>query len=107
MDDEVFDPEQDLIIFDPKETWKKTKIKAGTYDLRPLLAPIFKGGECVYKSPSVLEIRDICTKEKDSLWDETKRFVNPHEMYVDLSDKLYKIKADLLEELSMKALQSE
>ena len=107
MDDEVFDPEQDLIIFDPKETWKKTKIKAGTYDLRPLLVPIFKGGECVYKSPSVLEIRDICTKEKDSLWDETKRFVNPHEMYVDLSDKLYKIKADLLEELSMKALQSE
>ena len=63
--------------------------------------------ESVYKSPSVLEIRDICTKEKDSLWDETKRFVNPHEMYVDLSDKLYKIKADLLEELSMKALQSE
>ena len=107
MDDEVFDPEQDLIIFDPKETWKKTKIKAGTYDLRPLLVPIFKNGECVYKSPSVLEIRDICTKEKDSLWDETKRFVNPHEMYVDLSDKLYKIKADLLEELSMKALQSE
>jgi nicotinate phosphoribosyltransferase len=107
MDDEVFDPEQDLIIFDPKETWKKTKIKAGTYDLRPLLVPIFKNGECVYKSPSVLEIRDICTREKDSLWDETKRFVNPHEMYVDLSDKLYKIKADLLEELSMKALQSE
>lgn len=107
MDDEVFDPEQDLIIFDPKETWKKTKIKAGTYDLRPLLVPIFKNGECVYESPSVLEIRDICTREKDSLWDETKRFVNPHEMYVDLSDKLYKIKADLLEELSMKALQSE
>ena len=87
MDDEVFDPEQDLIIL--------------------LLVPIFKNGECVYESPSVLEIRDICTREKDSLWDETKRFVNPHEMYVDLSDKLYKIKADLLEELSMKALQSE
>lgn len=54
-----------------------------------------------------MEIRDICTKEKDTLWDETKRFVNPHEMYVDLSDRLYKVKAELLEELSMKALEAE
>ena len=51
----------------------------------------------VYTSPSVMEIRDICTKEKDTLWDETKRLVNPHEVYVDLSDKLYKIKSELLE----------
>ena len=107
MADETFDPDRDLIIFDPKETWKKTKIKAGSYDLRPLLVPVFKGGECVYQSPSVMEIRDICTKEKDTLWDETKRFVNPHEMYVDLSDRLYKVKAELLEELSMKALEAE
>lgn len=107
MDEETFDPDKDLILFDPKETWKKTKVKAGSYDLRPLLVPVFQGGKCVYQSPSVMEIRNICTKEKETLWDETKRFVNPHEMYVDLSDKLYKIKADLLEDLSMKALEAE
>ncbi len=106
LEDEVFDTNQDLIIFDPIETWKKTKIKAGSYELRQLLVPIFKGGECVYSSPSVMEIRDICTEEKESLWDETKRFANPHEMYVDLSDKLYRIKSEILEELSLKALQS-
>ena len=105
LEDEVFDTNQDLIIFDPIETWKKTKIKAGSYELRQLLVPIFKGGECVYSSPSVMEIRDICTEEKESLWDETKRFANPHEMYVDLSDKLYRIKSEILEELSLKALQ--
>lgn len=103
--DEKFDPSRDLIIFDPKETWKKTKLRAGTYEMRELLAPVFINGECVYHSPSVMEMRDICTKEKDTLWDETKRFVNPHEMYVDLSDRLFKIKNDLLEEMSLKALE--
>ena len=104
--DEVFDPEQDMIIFDPIETWKKTKLKGGTYTLRELLVPIFRNGECVYTSPSVMEIRDVCTAEKDSLWDETKRFHNPHAVYVDLSDKLYEIKSALLQQMSLKAMES-
>lgn len=103
--DETFDDKKDMIIFDPLETWKKTKIHANTYTLRELLVPVFKGGECVYTSPSVMEIRDICTKEKDTLWDETKRLVNPHEVYVDLSDKLYKIKSELLEKMGREALE--
>ena len=89
---EIFDESKDMIIFDPIETWKKTKIKGGTYTLRELLVPVFQRGACVYTSPSVMEIRDICTREKDTLWEESKRLVNPHEVYVDLSDKLYHIK---------------
>ena len=103
--DETFDESKDMIIFDPIETWKKTKIKGGTYTLRQLLVPVFKKGMCVYNSPSVMEIREICTKEKATLWEESLRLVNPHEVYVDLSDKLYKIKSELLEEMSMKALE--
>lgn len=102
--DETFDEEKDMIIFDPLETWKKTKIHAGTFKLRELLVPVFKGGECIYNSPSVMEIRDYCKKELDTLWDETKRFVNPHDVYVDLSDKLFGIKSELLEKMSMDAL---
>lgn len=105
LEDEEYDPSEDLIIFDPKETWKKTKLKGGTYEMRELLLPIFRNGECVYESPSVMEMRDVCTKEKESLWDETKRFVNPHEMYVDLSDRLFQIRSELLEEMSLKQLQ--
>ncbi len=105
--DEVFDPEKDMIIFDPMATWKKTKIEGGTYTLRELLVPVFKKGECVYTSPSVMEIRDICQKEKQTLWGETLRLVNPQEVYVDLSDKLYKIKSDLLEEMSQAAIENE
>ncbi len=102
--DEEFDPSQDMIIFDPIETWKKTKIKGGSYTLREMLVPIFKNGECVYTSPSVMEIREICIKEKDTLWEETRRLANPHDVYVDLSDKLYKIKSELLEQMGRKSL---
>jgi nicotinate phosphoribosyltransferase len=101
---ETFDETQDMIIFDPLETWKKTKIHADTYRLRNLLVPIFQNGSCVYTSPSVMEIRALCQKELDTLWDETKRLVNPHEVYVDLSDKLYQIKSELLEKLGTEAL---
>ena len=104
MVDETFDESKDMIIFDPIETWKKTKIKGGTYTLRELLVPIFQKGLCVYTSPSVMEMQAICKKEQETLWPETRRLVNPQKVYVDLSDKLYKVKSQLLEEMSMKAL---
>ena len=102
---ETFDPEEDMIIFDPMATWKKTKIAGGSYTLRELLVPVFQKGECVYTSPSVMEIRDICQKELNTLWDETRRFANPQEVYVDLSDKLFKIKTDLLEQMGQASIQ--
>ena len=104
LDGETFDESQDMIIFDPLETWKKTKIHGGTYSLRQLLVPVFQKGQCVYTSPSVMELQENCRQEKETLWEETKRLVNPHEVYVDLSDKLYKMKAELLEEMSLQAL---
>ena len=73
--------------------------------MREILVPVFINGECVYNSPSVMEIAAYCKQEKDTLWDETKRLVNPHEVYVDLSDKLYKIKSELLEKMGREALE--
>ncbi len=101
LEEEVFKEEQDLRIFDPIETWKKTKFKAGTFKLREILEPVFENGLCVYKGQApVIELRERCRKELDTLWEETRRFENPHQVYVDLSDKLYKIKSELLEEMS-------
>ena len=68
--------------------------------MRPLMEKIFEKGECIYTSPKVMEIRDYCQKELDTLWDETKRLVNPHKVYVDLSAKLYDTKIQLLDEMS-------
>ena len=99
--DEVFSEDEDLRIFDPIETWKKTRFKAGTFTLREILVPVFENGTCVYESPASLsQIRDYCLREQDTLWDETKRFENPHQVYVDLSDKLHAIKSALLDEMS-------
>ena len=96
MDDETFTEDMDILLFDPNATWKKTLCKAGTFNLRELLVPVFKKGICVYESPSVMEIRDFCKQEMDTLWEESKRLVNPQEVYVDLSQKLFDIRADLL-----------
>ena len=98
--DETFSTDKDLRIFDPVETWKKTKYKAGTYEMRELLVQVFKDGECIYDSPSVMEMREYCKREQETVWEESRRLVNPHEVYVDLSDKLYKMKAEILEEMS-------
>ncbi len=67
--------------------------------LRELMIPVFLDGKCVYTSPSVMEIRDYCQKELDTLWDETRRLVNPHQVYVDLSQKLYDTKLKLLDQM--------
>ncbi|MEE1314942.1 MAG: nicotinate phosphoribosyltransferase [Faecalimonas sp.] len=99
--DEVFDENEDLLLFDPVATWKKTKLAAGTYTMREILRPIFIKGECVYYSPSVMEIAEYCKREKDTLWDETKRLFNPHRVYVDLSQKLYDEKQRLLNKMSV------
>ena len=94
--DESFDENEPLLLFDPVNTWKKLILEPGTYTMREMLIPIFKGGTCVYNSPDVMDIRKYCAKEQDTLWDETKRFVNPHNVYVDLSEKLWNIKNELL-----------
>lgn len=98
--DEVFDEADTLKLFDPAAPWKKTRLPGGTYTLREMLVPVIKNGQTVYQSPDVMQIRQICEQEKDTLWEETKRFVNPHEVYVDLSQKLYDMKADLLNKMN-------
>lgn len=99
LEEEAYEENRDLMLFDPLEPWKKTLLKAGTYTLRELMVPVFVKGNCVYTSPKTMEIRDYCLKEQDTLWEETRRLVNPHKVYVDLSDKLYQTKINLLNEM--------
>lgn len=98
--DEKFDENEPLVLFDPNEPWKKTRLEAGEYRMREMMIPVFKNGECVYHSPRVMDIREYCQAELDTLWDETRRLVNPHNVYVDLSQKLYDMKIQLLNEMS-------
>lgn len=91
---ETIDDQKPYEIFDPEHTWKRKKV--GNFTARPLLTQIFKQGVCVYESPDIHTIRSYCREQIDKLWDEVKRFENPHKYYVDLSPSLWKIKEDLL-----------
>ena len=92
--DESIDESQPLELFDPVQVWKTKTVT--NFTAKELLVPIFKGGECVYTSPTIHEIRDYCKEQIMTLWDEVKRFENPHKYYVDLSRKLWNIKQELL-----------
>ena len=97
LTEEQFDESDPLLLFDPIETWKKTHLAPGAYTMRELLVPIFRNGVCVYQSPGVMEIRDYCRKEQETLWEESRRLVNPHEIHVDLSNELWHVKKRLLD----------
>ncbi len=92
--DEVVDDSKPLEIFDPYAIWKRKTLE--TFEAKALLIPIFKKGKLVYKMPDLLEIREHVRKEIDSLWEEVKRFDQPHNYYVDLSQKLWDCKEELL-----------
>ena len=94
--DEVVDDTQPLELFDPDATWKRNTFT--DFTAKELLVPIFLGGELVYKQPSMEEIRAYCKEQIDLQWDEVKRFENPHNYYVDLSQKLWDLKQELLKE---------
>ncbi len=97
LSEETYSEDKPLLLFDPMATWKKTYLRPNTYTLRELLVPVFLDGVCVYNSPSVMDIREYCVREQETLWDEARRLVNPHIVYVDLSNKLYQVKTQLLD----------
>ncbi len=95
--DEKIDESKDYEIFDPEHTWKRKNVY--NFTAVELQVPIFEKGKCVYNSPNLQEIRKYCEEQLDKIWDEVKRFENPHEYYVDLSKKLWDIKYKLLSEV--------
>jgi len=92
--DEEVDDSKDMVIFDPEATWKATTMH--DYTAKPLLEPIFLGGKLVYDRPTLEESKAYCRRQVDTLWEEVKRFDNPHNYYVDLSRRLWDIRYEML-----------
>jgi nicotinate phosphoribosyltransferase len=101
LEHENIDVTKDLTVFDPITTWKKKTLKANTYVAQELLIPIFLDGNCVYNSPSVMEIRDFCSDQISTLWDEYKRLFNPNVFPVDLSKQLWDLKSSMIEDATL------
>ncbi len=92
--DEVINEDEPLLLFDPEHTWKRKYVT--NYKAIELQKPVFLNGKCVYPRYTTDQIRDYCAAQLELQWDEVKRFENPHNYYVDLSEKLWNIKHDLL-----------
>ncbi len=98
--DEIIDDSKPYEIFDPEFTWKRKTVT--DFYAKRLMVQLFDKGNCVYVSPELNKIRDYCREQVGTLWEEVTRFENPHEYYVDLSQKLWDMKEKLLHEYSMK-----
>lgn len=94
LDEEDFSSGEPLEIFDPENTWKRMTLC--DYRMRQLLVPVFENGELVYDSPALSEIAAYAKQEMETFWDEYKRLNRPHRYKVDLSQKLYDLKLQLL-----------
>lgn len=94
--DEKIDESKPLELFDPDYTWKRKTLT--DFTAKELQVPVFIKGERVYNSPDIREIKDYCAKQLDTMWESVLRFENPHRYYVDLSEKLWNIKHNLLSE---------
>lgn len=98
LSEEEIREDQDLTIYHPMSKWKSKTLEAGTFEIRELLVPIFEKGKLVYNMPSLVGVRDYCARELETLWDEIKRFTNPQEYYVDLTEKLLDLKISMIQE---------
>lgn len=96
LENETIDESKPYTLFDPDFTWKRKEVE--NFVARKLLVPVFVKGECVYKEPDLHDIRDYCSEQIDNLWEEVKRFENPHAYYVDLSEGLWRVRKELIEE---------
>ncbi len=98
--DETVDDSGDFEIFDPEAVWKRKVVY--DFEAKELQVPIFQKGELVYELPDLASVRAYCAQQVDTLWDEVQRFDNPHNYYVDLSQKLWDIKQKMLLEAGAK-----
>jgi nicotinate phosphoribosyltransferase len=94
--DETVDDTKPLEIFDPVHTWKRKTME--NFEAVELQKPIYLQGKQVYELPTLAHIREHCAQSLGEMWDEVRRFTNPHNYYVDLSDKLWNIKNDMIQE---------
>lgn len=100
LEDETIDDSQDYEIFDPDYTWKRKNVY--NFSARQLLQPLFLNGKRVYEYQNIDDIKKYCLSQVDTLWDEVTRFENPHNYYVDLSQRLWDVKNELIKQYSKK-----
>lgn len=96
VEGEIIDDSKPYVIFNPEQTYKKKKLT--DFTAKKMLVKIAENGKIVYNLPDIEGIREYTKQQLSTIWDEVKRFENPHEYYVDLSKQLWDLKQQLLNE---------
>ncbi|MBR4021394.1 MAG: nicotinate phosphoribosyltransferase [Ruminococcus sp.] len=96
VEGEIIDDSKPYVIFNPEQTYKKKKVT--DFTAKKMLVKIAENGKIVYNLPDIEGIREYTKQQLSTIWDEVKRFENPHEYYVDLSKQLWDLKQQLLNE---------
>ncbi|MFV0412211.1 MAG: nicotinate phosphoribosyltransferase [Oscillospiraceae bacterium] len=96
MYNEEVKTEGGITLFDPIETWKRRTFTGCRAEL--LSVPVYAQGKLVYQMPTLQQIRRRCGEQVETLWDEVRRFENPHRYYVDLSQNLWDERQRLLQQ---------
>ena len=94
LNDEVIDDTKPYEIFDPQNTWKRKTIE--NFKAVDIRKKYIENGKLIEEMPDITSIKKYCQRQMETLWDEVTRFENPHTYYVDLSQKLWDIKNELL-----------
>ena len=96
LHNEVIDTSKPLTIFHPTYTWITKTFD--TYTIKELLQPLFIDGKSMYKPKKTLEVRSYVNSELNSLWDQYRRIVNPSVYKVDLSQELWDLRTNMIDE---------
>jgi len=99
LHDEVIDDTKQYALFDPDHVWKRKIVK--NFRAVELRSKLFENGKSLVQPRDLNEIKEYCLQQVDTLWDEVTRFENPHQYYVDLSQKLWNEKNRLISEHSL------
>lgn len=95
LHDEIIDPKEPLVLFDPIHTWKRKTVE--DYTIKEMQVQIFEKGKLIYDIPTLKEVKEYAQSSLDELWTELRRFSFPHKYYIDLSQKLWDIKNDMIQ----------
>ena len=92
--EEEIDTSKPLTVFHPTQTWKKTTFE--NYTIKELMVDIFVDGKLVYKLPTLQEIGEYQQKSISEFFPEYRRVINTQDFKVDLSEKLWTLKNQML-----------
>ena len=95
LDDEIPDSDKPTRAFHPVFP-HIYKTYPSTFEHEELFVPIFINGKRVYDTPPLTEIQENSKRNLDRLGSEFKRFQNPHVYHVSLSERLFRVKQELL-----------